>query len=120
MCSTTRRRAARLGASVATGLPLIAGHVEVGTQRPPHLARIQAVLDGLRGGTPTQGGQHMVHEQRGAPNPAELRLDEFMEFRRPHATNLPSGLQRFMAHPYRIGDVGDASARLHRRLQVSR
>lgn len=34
----------------------MAGNVEVGAQRPPHIARIDALLDGLQSGAPAQSG----------------------------------------------------------------
>ena len=68
------------------GLPLIAGHVEVRTQRPPDLAGIDAGLDGLHGSTAPKGGQHVVDQQRGTTDRTELPLDEFVEFGQPHAT----------------------------------
>ncbi len=43
--------------------PLVAGNVEVGAQRSPHVARVHAVLDGLRGGTTAETRQHVVYEQ---------------------------------------------------------
>ena len=69
----------------ASRLPLVAGHIEVGTQRPPHVARVDTVLDGLRSGPPAQLGQYVVHHDRGAANSSELPLDEFVELRQSHA-----------------------------------
>jgi len=65
-------------------LPLVAGHVEVGTQRPPHIARVDTVLDGLDGGPSAQLGQDVVHHDRGAPNSSELPVNEFAELRQSH------------------------------------
>ena len=87
------------------GLPLITGHVEVGAQRPPHVAGVNAGLDGLHGGPSPQSGQHMVDQQRSSPYRTELRLDEFMELRLPHATKLPS-----KAPAFRLG-LRDQAAR---------
>jgi len=89
---------------------LIARHVEVGAQRAPDVAWIDAVLDGLRRGAP-EPGQHVVDEQRGATHRPELTIDEFPEFRQTHVLNLRRRPERFLAHPYRIGDLGDACAR---------
>jgi hypothetical protein len=97
--------------SRADASPLIAGNVEVGAQRPPDVAGVDAVLDCLRAGAPVQAGQHMVDEHRGPADRAELSLDELMEFRQPHTFTLPGPGQRLLAHAYRIGEVGDARSR---------
>lgn len=70
--------------------PLIARDVEVGAQRPPHIARLLAVLDGLGSGPAVEGGEHVVDEQRTAPYRAKLAVYELVEFRQPHESNLPS------------------------------
>ena len=75
--TTAGRRAGRL--------PLIARHVEVGTQRPPHIARIDTVLDGLDGGPSSQLGKDVIHHDRGAANSSELPVNEFAELRQSHA-----------------------------------
>jgi hypothetical protein len=88
---------------------MIARDVEVRAQRPPYVTRVHAVLDGLSGGAP-KSGQHMVDEQGRPARRSELPLDEFVEFRQPHPTKLRRGRERFMAHPYRIFDLGDTRA----------
>src|SRR5215218_5957003 len=100
-------------------LPTVARDVEVRAQRPPHIARIHTILDGLSG-SPPESGQHVVDEQRRATRRPELSLDEFIEFRQPHETNLPRACQRFMAHPYRILDIDDTGPCTPGRLAVSR
>ena len=88
-------------------LPLLARHVEIGAQRPPDIPGLDAVLDGLRGRAPVHPGQDVVHEQRRATHRTELPFDEFVEFGQSHENNLPS---RFMAHPNRIGHLGNPRA----------
>ena len=88
---------------------MIARDVEVRAQRPPHVPRIHTVLDRLSGSAP-KSGQHVVDEQGRATRRSELPLDEFVEFGQTHPTKLRRGPERFMAHPYRIFDVGDARA----------
>ena len=68
--------------------PLIARHVEVGAQRAPHVAWVDPVLDGLRRGASADRGQHVVDEQRRTTHRPELTLDQHLEFRQPHPTNL--------------------------------
>ena len=98
--------------------PSVAGHVEVGAQRPPHLARVDAVLDGL-GRRPPESGQHMVHQQRCAADRTELSLDELVEFGQPHAPNLPSGRPGGgVAHLHRIGHAGHTLRRPPRGVPV--
>ena len=77
--------APRTGASRS---PLVTRHVEVGAERPPHVAWLNAVLDGLRGRAPVETGQHVVDEQRLAPHRAELAVDELVEFGQTHRSNL--------------------------------
>lgn len=90
--------------------PLIARHVEVGAQCPPHIAWFGTSLDGVRGSAP-HPGEHMINQHRRPIDGAEPAGDQFVEFGQPHATNLPGHIQRLMAHLYRIGDVRDAGAR---------
>ena len=68
--------------------PLITRDVEVGAQRPPDVAGVNAVLDSLRGGPSAEPTEHVVDEQGGAAHRAELAGDEFLEFGQPHAPNL--------------------------------
>ena len=96
----------------ADASPLIAGDVEVGAQRPPDVARFDTVLDGLGGGASAKPVSTWSTSSDRAPHRAELALDEFVEFRQPHTPNLRRRRQRFMAHPYRIGDVRRWSRRL--------
>lgn len=73
---------------VTCGSPLIARHVEVGTQRAPHIPRLHSVFDGLRRGTPTEGRQHMVDQHRrtvGRPKPAG---DKLVKLRQTHTVTL--------------------------------
>ena len=106
----TPRRHALLCLLAPRASPLVARHVEVGAQRAPHVAWNGAVLDGLRRGAP-EPGQHVVDEQRGTTYRPELTLDEFVEFRQTHVIKLRRRPERFLAHPYRIGDLGNAGAR---------
>ena len=69
-----------------SGSPLVARDVEVGAQRAPDVARVDAVLDGLGGGSSAESRQHVVDEHRRAAHRPELALDEFLEFRQPHPT----------------------------------
>ena len=78
------------GVSLTRISPLIARHIEVGAQRPPHVPGVHAGLDGLHGGTPAESGQYMIDQQRGATHRTELHLDQFMELGQPHDTKLPS------------------------------
>ena len=87
-------------------LPLIARDVEVLAQRPPHVTGFHTGLDGLGRGPPADLGQDVVDNQGRPPHRAELGLDELMEFRQTHATNL---VGRLVAHPYRIDDAGDTA-----------
>ena len=82
MCSIASK--ARGVSVTGPGLPLVAGHVEVGTQRPPHVAGVDTVLDGLHSGSPAQLGQDVVHHDRGTANSSELPVDEFAELRQSH------------------------------------
>jgi hypothetical protein len=68
--------------------PLLAGHVKIGTQGAPHLARVHTILDGLHGGPP-ESRQHIVDEQRRSAHRAELLVDQYVEFGQPHVINLP-------------------------------
>jgi len=79
------KEGARRVGDVSWRLPLVAGHVKVGTQRPPHVAGVDTVLDGLGGGPPAQLGQDVIHHDRGTPNSSELPVDKFAELRQSHA-----------------------------------
>ena len=79
------KEGARRVGDVSWRLPLVAGHIEVGTQRPPHVAGVDAVLDGLGGGPSAQLGQDVIHHDRSAANSSELPVDEFAELRQSHA-----------------------------------
>ena len=78
-------RSGALSALNAHKSPLVARDVEVGAERPPHVPRVDAVLDGLGGGSSAESRQHVVDEHRRAAHRPELSLDEFVEFRQPHA-----------------------------------
>jgi hypothetical protein len=77
--------APRTGASRS---PLITRDVEVGAQGSPDVAWLESVFDGLRGGAAAETGQHMIDEQRPAARPAELAVDELVEFGQTHRSNL--------------------------------
>ena len=79
------RETAQLLGQRSPSSPFIARDVEIRAQRTPDIARIDAVLDGLRGGAPAEAGQHVVDEHRRRPDLSELALDEIVEFRQPHA-----------------------------------
>jgi hypothetical protein len=64
--------------------PLFARNVEVDAQRPPHLARIEAVLDGLCGRAPPEVGQYMVGQHRRPVCGPKLPSDELVEFSQTH------------------------------------
>ena len=64
--------------------PLVAGHVEVDAQRPPDLARLDALLDRLGGGTATEAGQYMVGQHGRAVGGAESQDHSIVELRQPH------------------------------------
>lgn len=77
-------RKARGVSVTCPGLPLVAGHVEVGAQCPPDVAGVDTVFDGLHSGPPAQLGQDVVHHDRGTPNSSELPVNEFAELRQSH------------------------------------
>lgn len=66
-------------------LPLIAGHLEVGAQRPPDVAGVDTILDGLYRSPPAELRQNVVHHDRGTANCTELAINEFAKLRQPHA-----------------------------------
>jgi hypothetical protein len=86
-------------------------HVEVDAQRPPHVARVDSVLDGLRGRAAAETTQDVVDEHRATSHRAKPAFDEFVEFGQTHGPILGGRFQRVMAHPYRIGDVFDGVPR---------
>lgn len=68
--------------------PLIAGHIEVDAQRPPHVARFDSVFDRLRGRAPVETGQHVVGQHGGTVSGAEPQGDQLVEFRQPHGLQI--------------------------------
>lgn len=46
----------------ASASPLVARDVEIGAQRAPDVARVHAVLDGLRGSAPAAPGQYVIDQ----------------------------------------------------------
>ena len=100
--------------------PLVARDVEVRTQRAPDVTRVDAVLDGLSGGSSAECRERVIDEHRRAAHRPELPLDELLEFGQPHPNNLRRRRERFMAHPYRIYDLRDAGACPHGRRPVPR
>src|SRR4029077_8474634 len=83
---TAKPRSCWASAANAGAPPLVARDVEVGAYRPPHVPRVDAVFDGLGGGSSAESRQHVVDEHRRAAHRPELALDEFLEFRQPHPT----------------------------------
>ena len=66
--------------------PLVAGHVEVDAQRPPDLARLDALFDRLGGGTAIEAGQDMVDQHRRAIGGTESQDHPIVELRQPHSS----------------------------------
>jgi hypothetical protein len=66
--------------------PLRAGDVEVDTQRPPDVAGLDAVLDGLGRGPAVEAGQHVIDQHRCAVGSTEPQNDPLVELRQPHAS----------------------------------
>ena len=102
------------------GSPLVAGHVEVGAQRPPHVARIDH--------RPRWPGRRCARRGRSARGRRAARRRAPGRTGRRPARGIPSAArpptyrrprERVMAHPYRIGDVGDALARPPGRVPVA-
>jgi hypothetical protein len=64
--------------------PSVARNIEVDAQRPPHITRIDAVLDGLRGRASPEVAEHMVDQHRRPVCGPELLSDELAEFSQAH------------------------------------
>ncbi len=106
---------------VSWRLPLVAGHIEVGTQRPPHIAGVDTVFDGLDRGPAAQLGQNVIHHHRGAANGTKLGLDQLVELCQPHATNLPiDHTERVATYLHRIVYLRDTLPRPPRPLPITR
>lgn len=73
---------------VTCGSPLIARHVEVRTQRTPHIPRLHSVFDGLRRGTPTEGRQHMIDQHRRTVGRSKPAGDKLVKLRQTHTVTL--------------------------------
>ena len=114
------RRAPAVQRTSASQSPLIARDVEVSAQRAPDVARVDAVLDGPGGGPPAELRKYVVDEQRRTAHRPELAFDKFLEFGQTHAPKLRRRRERFMAHPYRIIDLGDAGPGPASRLLIPR